>query len=568
MAVKDKKKEKKATTPGKWFQWLSVTLIFIASISLYHKSLKNDFLDLDDMSIIVRNYSFLNNISNAGQVFKQGAFQVQGEKDTLTSYYRPIMILSFMADTYISPAKSTYPIPEPYIRGNIFYHTLACIFLLFLLLELKIAPLPSLFLSLIFTVHPILNQAVAWIPGRNDSLLTLFILISFICLLKYLKTNKIGVLVLHILFFLLALFTKENALMFMPLSLLFLYFNNRKTQEIKFQKPLLKTYILIGSVYLLCLVPWLIFRHIALSTNADSSNIIDLIKTITHNFPYIIQYISKSVLPFNLSVMSTAADTNYLLGILALVILLAGIVLSKKKNTSLVLFGFCWFFLFLSPSFFSAFSGLEHRAYLPLIGLIITTSQFDIIKTASFKGNGISARIGAITLAGIFLLFYYLTLNRLPIFENRFAFDESGMETSPHSILPCIYLAVHYEQEKEYEKAIAAYREALKRDSTSELALGNMAGDYICLNMYHEAENELRTELRQHPSNYIAVFNLGLVIFQYEHNDSLGVALWKKSVSINPSFARPYKVLSQYYQARGDSSNTQLYRNLYINSTK
>ena len=119
------------------------------------------------MTIIVKNYPFLKNISNTPKAFTQGVFQETGQKDTLASYYRPVMIFSFMLDAQISPAVGEYPKPKPFLEANIFYHTIACILLLLLLLELNIPPLPSLLLSLIFTVHPLLNQAVAWIPGRN-----------------------------------------------------------------------------------------------------------------------------------------------------------------------------------------------------------------------------------------------------------------------------------------------------------------------------------------------------------------------------------------------------------------
>lgn len=557
MAGKGTKKQVPATGPKKWFLPICIVIICISTLSLYHNSVKNDFLDLDDMTIIVRNYNFLKDFSNAGQVFKQGAFQVQGEKDTLTSYYRPVMILSFMTDAHISPQKSGYPVPGPFIKANIFYHTLACILLLFLMLELKIPPLPSILLSLIFTVHPLLNQAVAWIPGRNDSLLAIFILSSFIFLLRYLKTKKTSLLIFHILLFLIALFTKENALMLVPISFFFLRFVNKERLPFK-------TFITIGIGYLVCIIPWLIMRHMALATNTDRSTLNGIATTIVSNLPFYIQYFSKAILPFNLSVMSTNTDTNYVIGLLAIGLLVTGLVLSKKKKKPLVLFGLCWFLLFLTPSFFSSFSGLEHRAYLPLVGVFITVSQFDIFKTAGFRNTSLTGKIGFVCLSGIILVFTIISFNRLPIFHDRFAFDQNAMETSPHSIIPCIYLAAHYEELTQFDKAIDAYREALKRDSTYEIAHNNIAGDYIRMNMFPEAENELKTELRLHPKDYVAVFDLGLVVFQGDHKDSLGAALWKKSIFMDSGFAQPYKVLSQYYQSLGDSTNTILYRNLYI----
>ncbi len=179
--------------------------------------------------------------------------------------------------------------------------------------------------------------------------------------------------------------------------------------------------------------------------------------------------------------MSTAADTNYIWGLAAIILLSLYFFLSKEKNTVLVIFGVIWFVFFLTPSLFSGFSGLEHRVYLPLVGVIISVSQFGWIKQADFipkKSKGFS---GFIILCGIFVAYYIISYNRLPIFQNKFNFDKSAMETSK-SALPCLYLAQHYEQSGDsnkmagnndaaslnYNKAIQTYREALKRDSNLE----------------------------------------------------------------------------------------------------
>jgi len=561
MAVKENKKKAPAKTSNEWFLPLSVILICLFSISLYHNSADNDFLDLDDMTIVVKNYPFIRNISNAPKAFTQGVFQEQGQKDTLASYYRPVMILSLMLDSKLSPTTEEYPKPKPYLKANIFYHTIACILLLLLLLQLNIPPLPSLLLSLVFTVHPLLNQAVAWIPGRNDSLLAIFILLSLLFILKYKKSAKIWMLALHIFFFALALFTKENAIMFIPVILILV----RLVFKEPFTAPIYKK---LGLAYILCLTPWILIRQHALALNVSSSSASDLLHNFIRNLPFFVQYSGKAILPFNLSVMSTAADTNYILGFSAIAIVAVSLYLSKEKNKTIVWLGLGWFLLFLLPSFFSGFSGLEHRAYLPLMGVIVLTSQFDWIKNAGTKSFKLKTLAGTVILSLVILVFYGLSVNHLPIFHDRFSFNKSAMETSPKSALPCLYLAQHYEEIGDYNNAISAYREALKRDSTSAMTHSNIAGDYIRLNMYPEAEKELRIEIAKHPTNNIAVFNLGLVLFQFEKKYDEGLELWKKSVSMDSSFAQPYKVIFQYYQASGDSANTILYRNLYYKIVK
>ncbi|HTA28763.1 MAG TPA: hypothetical protein VK809_13300 [Bacteroidia bacterium] len=556
MPVKENKKQNKIKPSIKWFLPLSVILICISSFSLYHSSTDNDYLDLDDMTILVKNYPFLKNISNAPKAFTQGVFQEEGQKDTLASYYRPVMIFSFMLDAQLSPSTAEYPKPKPFLKANIFYHTVACILLLLLLFQLNIPPLPSLLLTLIFTVHPLLNQAVAWIPGRNDSLLSIFILLSFLSLFKYKKTQKNGAFILHILFFALALFTKENAIMCIPVAFMLIRFIFKEPFNAAIYKKL-------GISYLSLVIVWLLLRQHALALNISSGSWSDLFHNFIHNLPCFIQYFGKAILPFNLSVMSMVEDTNYILGLLAIVIVGGSLFLSKQSSKPLVWFGFTWFILFLLPSFFSGFSGLEHRAYLPLMGLIITCAQIDWIKNAAIKPIKVESLGGTVILVVVIIIFYSLSAKRLPIFHDRFSFNKSAMETSPKLVLPCLYLGQHYDEIGDFKDALDAYREALKRDSNSFMTHSNIAGDYIHMNMYPEAEKELRIEIAKHPTNNIAVFNLGLVVFQGDTNYTEGVRLWKKAVSMDSGFAQPYKVLFQYYQATGDSTNTILYRNLY-----
>ncbi len=567
MVNKENTKQIKKPDEGKKMLWPFLLVICLVCISLYYKSTNNQFLDLDDSTIIVKNYPFLKNAGNIPKAFTQGVFQIPGEKDTLASFYRPVMTVSFIIDAKLSSSYS--PNPAPFLRANIFYHMVACILLMLLLLELNLDRIPSLLMTLIFAVHPLLNQAVAWIPGRNDSLLTIFILLSLLFLLKYRKTKKTSQFSLHIFFFVLALFTKENAVMFIPLVFILLRFIYKEPASGGNYKKL-------GIAYLLCILPWIFIRQHALANNINNNTISDSLHVFISNLPYFIQYAGKTLLPFNLSVMSAPADTNYLLGLVTIGLFVGYFVISKEKNISTVLFGVLWFLFFLAPSFLSGFSGLEHRAYLPLIGIILSVSQLGWIQHAGITPMRSKGFAGFIILCAVFIMYLSISIERLPIFRNKFAFDKSAMETS-QSTLPCLYLAKHYEEAgdsnkmagyndiaaKNYNLAIEANKEALRRDSMLETIHSNIAGEYIRMNDFQNAEKELTIELSKHPKNAIGVFDMGLVLFQYERKDSLAVLMWKKSLTLDSSFAQPYKVLSQYYQAMGDSSNAILYRSFY-----
>src|SRR5580700_8760217 len=85
---------------GRNVLFLYAAILSIVIIGLYSGITSNNFVDLDDTTVIVDNYPFLKNFSNAPQAFKQGVFQVYNKQDTLKTYYRPIMTLSFMLDAH------------------------------------------------------------------------------------------------------------------------------------------------------------------------------------------------------------------------------------------------------------------------------------------------------------------------------------------------------------------------------------------------------------------------------------------------------------------------------------
>ena len=488
---------KEKPKPAKNSLLIYIGIICIAIIGLYSGITNNNYVDLDDTTVIVNNYPFLKDFSNAGQAFKQGVFQEYGKQDTLKTYYRPIMTLSFMVDAHLSPAPDLDHIsPKPFLSGNIFYHILACILLLLVLTALNINPIASFLLALVFAVHPLLTQAIAWIPGRNDSLVTIFALSAMLFLLKYIRTKKLPDLILHLVFFMLALFTKENAIMLVGITFLYLYLVNKE--------PIAgKDSIILSVGYIAIIALWYIMRQKAIAGSGADITLGEAMHNISSNSPMSFQYIGKSVLPINLSVMSTVQDTSYIQGIIAVLLLAAGIYFSKQKNIRLVIFGLLWFLLFLTPSFITTFSGLEHRAYLPLIGFMIVVSEFDWTKKLQLQFSPINK--GLLVFGGVIIVCIGLTYNRLPIFKNCFSFDESAMKTSPKNVLPCMYLAKHYEEMGKFDQAIEAYTEALKRDSTTPLIHNNIGGEYIAMNKYPEAEAELKKEVAQHPDDKLAV---------------------------------------------------------------
>ena len=124
--------------------------------------------------------------------------------------------------------------------NNTLIYILACIFLYLLLSKYLFKSNQDLaFLSaLLFLTHPIHSEIVANVRGRDDILSVMFICLSLIFVFKYMEVKKLNQLILSGLFFLLALLSKEYAILLLILMPLAVYvFSDNQVQLKKILLP-------------------------------------------------------------------------------------------------------------------------------------------------------------------------------------------------------------------------------------------------------------------------------------------------------------------------------------------
>ena len=155
--------------------WISI-LGFI----LYGQTITFDYTYLDDHELILGRLEQLGHPDQIAKAFTEDAFHTPGSK---AYYYRPILTVSFVADRIIGGGSFAM-----FHVTNIILHILASGLLFLLLAEMGYDRLKSFLFTLIFVVHPVLVHAVAWVPGRNDTLLAVFVFASFLFFLRYIKT--------------------------------------------------------------------------------------------------------------------------------------------------------------------------------------------------------------------------------------------------------------------------------------------------------------------------------------------------------------------------------------------
>jgi hypothetical protein len=529
---------------------LQLVVLIVLSFILYGKALKFGFNYLDDSILVIDQYKLNSDYNNIPKAFSQHIFKVDGQADRSHDYYRPLMTLSFMLDAHIAGS----PAPYFYHLTNVLLHILTGLLLLIFFKKWGVAPVPSFILCLFFLVHPALAQAVAWIPGRNDSLLAVFVLASFIFLIRYLEEKKPYLLALHVFMFVCGLFAKENGIMLVPLTFFYLKYIRSPSPSPTLPEgkggsatsPFHRIGFRIGVCYLICILPWWFMRQAALDAN-NSIYVTNVFKNIFTNAPMISQYIGKTIFPFDLSVLPTIRDTHYLWGILAVALVAASIYFTPNKRWNYIIFGLLWYFLFLFPALVSPFVGLEHRIYVPIFGFLLImaeTKWVNDISASNLKAAGVPL--------GFIVLFWFLTNNRLPVFKDRISFYKNGTETSEYGTFAYLTLGKQYEKIEKYDSAIVTYQRGLKVDSTLIMFHNNMATDYMKLDMFPEAEKEIFKELALHPDNYTALQNLGTV-YKLTNRMDLAAEQWKKVLKIKKDFVYANQELAKYYLAKGDT---------------
>lgn len=520
--------------------------ILFSIVLVYGKSLFFDFSYFDDNVLVLDNLSSLRDISNFFRSFTTEVFHILHSS---AAYYRPILTVSYMFDALISGSN-----PFVYHLTSVLIHSLVSVSLFGLLLKLGFKKEFSFFSSLVFSVHPVLAQAVVWIPGRNDSLLALFVILTFFFLLNFLESKNIKYFWISSLFFFLALFTKESSLVFPVLIIFyFLLLGNKDEKRLFFKiSPLL--FFVWGAVFLM----WFYLRSIALSQNPVHYSLYNSLVQIYRSLPALFLYLGKFIFPFNLSVLPTLVDSSLVYGYVSFTLIVFLIFVSKNKDWRWIIFGVIWFLAFLLPSFIrpSEFMPyfLEHRIYLPIVGLIFVFSQISIVYNLSFSNLS--------NLIFFFAALFFLSLvNFFHIgkFKNRISFWESAVRSSPSHPLAHRNLGAMYYLEGNLDKAYTEFQKTLEINFEEPMVHNNLGLIYMQRSEYNKAEEEFNLELKFNPLYDNSLFNLGLLYWQKGEKEKAAES-WIKTISVNPDHKDALLGLYSYYKEKGDLVKSDYYR--------
>jgi len=492
-----------------------VLIILIVCVAVYVNSLDGEFIS-DDIQAIAENPHIYNTFS--------------------------LWHLQHMANSIIFNFFKFNPIPYHILSVTI--HALNAI-LIFAFLMLFFDTLPSFFGALIFTVHPINTEAVAWISGRAYVLSTALLLSSF---LLYNTATKKPTLnrekyLASILFHLIGLFTGWYAILYPGMLLLYDCTFARYKKTWKLWIP----YIIIVAVWA-ALKYSMIDERITMAKNVV--NKIEIINPLL-GISMLFDYVKLIIWPQQLSFYRDLVIIPLYLQIAKVIVLFAGlcmlpILFNKAKS---LFFAITIFILFLSPAFSPipiASHFAERYAYLPIISFCLIAAFISQRYLSSLKTKRIT------TVLLIFMLGAYSirTILRNNDWSDEISFWKATVKSSAKNNQGYNNLGTAYHKIGKDKQAITAFRKALEINPMDEKAYNNLAISYHATGDYQQAINSYYTALKIKPDYAEAYYNLGY-LYDTIGDKKQAATLYIKTLETNPNHIQAHNNLAVLFQTNG-----------------
>jgi tetratricopeptide (TPR) repeat protein len=509
-------------------------IILIFAVTVYSRCLSYGFVDFDDKQIL-QNLDVAGISKSPVEAFKRDAFLTTGGR----SFYRPMQGLTYIMDYSIKGID-----PISYHVTNLSIHILTCMGLFFLLKMLGFERGLSFLMTVLFAVHPLFNQAVAWIPARGDLLIGLFGIISLITYMKYLEENSCWYFAAHLSAFLAATFSKETAILFPILYGLFYYFRYYGRAGTKFNN--IKNLALISG-WILTVGIYLYMRSTVIKTSFTTGEF--GIFAFLSNIWAIPEYIAKFFIPINLSGMPEFSVLVSSIGILIMAVMAIFTIVNRKNFNYLSFIGIVWFVIFTAVSMTyrhghgkAAYDYLEHRAYLPSMGLIIFI--------LSFITEVRKVRLVCVLMPLIFVYSVYTFVNTKK-FENPMSFHNSVIEAGSTVAGAYFNRANIRLRNGDNKGAIEDYSKAISIKSDYVEAYNNKGNIERDMKEYERAIDDYTKAIKAKPAHVGAYSNRGDIFFKMNRRED-AIADYNRAIEIDPKYSGSYNNLGILYASEGD----------------
>lgn len=459
---------------------LGLTLVTLA---VFANVLQNGFV-YDDHFLIVKNKALASN-QYFSTIFTHSFAYDTGDEATYSKlsidYYRPFIRLFFGLCYKAFGLNSAY-----WHLANLLIFlivVLLCYFLVRELTDQKVAALATL----LFAVHPLHTESVAYVNGSVDTLHAAFFFPSLLLFVLYHKENdrkqRIEYMLGSCFLFLAALLTKELAVTLPPLVATYtlLYttggWRDRIWRAVKATIPLIVTFICY------CILRASTYSNLSGSATQAFKGRLDLQSTLMTIPSVILEYLRMMLFPVDLNILRSVPEVFSPLSLRFLLTtsLLILIVVVCMKLPARLQMAAAILFVTLVPTLniglFPQNRTIQDRyTFIALLGFCILAAELALLLYSSEKT--LIRQATAFGMAVTVVTLCLLTVRQNGYWRDNIAIWKRVIEIEPGSpALHCNIASILF-YEKRIAEGLQYYRQALKLDPDAVCALKGLASYY------------------------------------------------------------------------------------------
>jgi protein O-mannosyl-transferase len=550
-------------------------LFFLVTITLFYygQTLSFDFLTFDDDQYITENKIVASDNSSIGDCF-QYKFK---EHD-----YFPLTFVSFRILKNIFGFN-----PLVFHALNLILHlfNVILIFLLAIKLLKKLLPkinCPELWagiISLLFSIHPMHVESVAWAIDLKDILFSFFYLLGIFIYWKWLENGNVKMYLLAIVFALLSILSKSTAITFIAILFLVDWMNGER-----FDRKMILSKIPFFAITLIGFYIFGLFNDPSATlsglTGKTNVNLVPYFPSTVASLPIFYQrivlssfrllfWMFHSMFPFKLNILYTRTVLlnyySFLLPILPFVLI--AFVSSAwffRKKMPYLLYGLLFFLITISPALAKTDTGVsvfvpDRYMYLPLFGLLIIL--IGLIQELNRK-------VTLLILIPFFVFWSFKTLTYLPAWKDSMSLYNYCLKIDPFNQvalynrsmsflqekqkdeaykdldlyiqkypksfndLVYVYRGALLEEQGDSEKAMQDFNIALKIRPTSFLALLNRGKLFLSQNEYEKARTDFSSAYDIDSTSYLLNRNIAS-LYNKSGNHAIALSFAEKCLAEN-----------------------------------
>lgn len=520
---------------ARWRLGPALLLIAAVTVAVYWPVLHNDFIDFDDDVYVTLNMAVRQGVTLKGLAWAFGSFHAAN--------WHPLTWLSHMLDVELFGLN-----PAGHHATSLLIHVVNSMLLCALLHRLTGFVGRSLVVALLFAIHPLHVESVAWVAERKDVLSTLFWLLTMWAYVGYVAKPSLKRYLPMALFFALGLMAKQM-LVTLPVVLLLMdcwplnrYLPRREGQQVAGAGITRLLVEKIPLVVLSAIASLLIIRaHASAGAlfRADESSL--LLHSGNALLSYV-KYIRNMFWPAGLALFYPfEASAVTLARVAGAVLLLAGItvfVLVQRRKRPYLLFGWVWYLVTLFPVIgFLRVGGqalADRYTYIPLIGLFLMIAWGGGELAEKWrKGSAVAAGATVIVVA----ILSAVTVAQIRYWKNSYDLYTRALTVVERNWLAHNNMGILLSQHNRNGEAIEHFQESIRLNPEGVEGYRNLGNSLQMAGRNAEAIEAFRRAVSINPYDPESHFRLGYA-YLLGGNSSLAYQEYDQLLRLNNAYAQ------------------------------